>query len=392
METTAGAQAKANATQVYKLTQDNGYIIDSTAETDVNNLAMVGFYNTNNTAANLPTADYYKIITLNSSSTTITQIAIGNNTGSMYTRNKKAGVWGAWLGIQMYKLTQDNGQAQNTSAADANALTNSGLYTGSLSANAPEDDTSAINSLLVSANGNTVTQLSHRRYDNSLFFRSANAGVWTAWKKVATTDVAQMYKLTNDDGSMKIAITFFTDLNIIQTPGQWYISTAQTTNKPSGTTYGLLEVFLNGSTEILQRFTEMGSTSNGRQFFRQYTGTTWTSWVQLATDAINWKTPTLLNGWVNYGGSDEDASYEKTGNRVSLRGTIKSGTTAAGTVLFALPSGYRPAKNFYAMTICSGNNLVRIKVDLNGQVTLNSAPANNTWVQLDNISFVADGN
>ena len=113
----------ADVAQMWKLTQDNGYVIDSTAETDVNNLSMVGFYNTNNTAANLPTAEFYKIITLNSSSDTITQIAIGNNTAAMYTRNKRAGVWGAW--VEFVKLSS-NGQLNVSNQSNISALKSGG--------------------------------------------------------------------------------------------------------------------------------------------------------------------------------------------------------------------------------------------------------------------------
>jgi len=59
-----------------------------------------------------------------------------------------------------------------------------------------------------------------------------------------------------------------------------------------------------------------------------------------------WITPTLTNGWVNFGTPNETAGYYKDAfGRVHIRGTIKSGTVAAGATgtAFTLPVGYRPA-------------------------------------------------
>jgi hypothetical protein len=87
---------------------------------------------------------------------------------------------------------------------------------------------------------------------------------------------AQMYRLTNSDGSLKIANA--ANLNAYDIPGEWFVSLAQSSNKPPGTTYGKLLVSRNG-VEIYQWFTEIGTISNGRQFFRQYTGSAWTTWT-----------------------------------------------------------------------------------------------------------------
>lgn len=54
----------------------------------------------------------------------------------------------------------------------------------------------------------------------------------------------------------------------------------------------------------------------------------------------SWKTPTLLNGWVDYGSTWQGARYRRLGGVVYIQGLVKSGT--ASTV-FNLPAGYRPA-------------------------------------------------
>jgi hypothetical protein len=57
---------------------------------------------------------------------------------------------------------------------------------------------------------------------------------------------------------------------------------------------------------------------------------------------VAWIAPTLLNSWVNYGGSEQPAQYRKVGTRVDVRMAVKHGTTSP---IFNLPAGYRPTYN-----------------------------------------------
>ena len=97
--------------------------------------------------------------------------------------------------------------------------------------------------------------------------------------------------------------------------------------------------------------------------------------------------PTLLNGWVNFGGVETPAGYYKdTSGRVHLRGFIKSGTAAADTVLFTLPIGYRPsvAINF---AVVSNNAFGYIDILASGNVRFQVG--SNVSLSLDGISFRA---
>lgn len=102
-----------------------------------------------------------------------------------------------------------------------------------------------------------------------------------------------------------------------------------------------------------------------------------------------WIEPVLLNGWVNYGGSNENVGYYKDEfGIVHLKGTIKGGTSTAWTALFNLPTGYRPflqrrfsvdGNNAYAMiSITASTGAVNIVV------------GNSTQLSLDGISFKAE--
>jgi hypothetical protein len=104
-----------------------------------------------------------------------------------------------------------------------------------------------------------------------------------------------------------------------------------------------------------------------------------------------WIAPTLLNGWVNYGGDTEPAGYMKDEfGFVYLKGLVKGG--ALGTTMFILPKGYRPAyaKVWPVITAEGSNNLVgRLGVSPDGSVTLNYF-GGTTYVYLDVPPFRAE--
>ena len=105
----------------------------------------------------------------------------------------------------------------------------------------------------------------------------------------------------------------------------------------------------------------------------------------------SYQIPTLLNGWVNYDNTYTHAGYYKDKEgRVHLKGLIKNGTTTFGTILFTLPSGYRPTTSgrhmFPALTNPSESG--RIDVDVNGNVLF--IEGSNMWLSLSGISFRAD--
>lgn len=58
-----------------------------------------------------------------------------------------------------------------------------------------------------------------------------------------------------------------------------------------------------------------------------------------------WTDVTFQNGWTNFGGDYNNVQYRKDPlGFVHLRGIAKAGTLTDATVMFELPSGYRPPK------------------------------------------------
>ena len=100
-----------------------------------------------------------------------------------------------------------------------------------------------------------------------------------------------------------------------------------------------------------------------------------------------WFTPTLINGWVAFGGAEDGPTYYKDdfGN-VKLRGVVKSGTLSVS--MFKLPIGYRPTKNKY-FAVISNNVPGFVLIDPSGGV-IPFAGTSNVFVALDSISFKVD--
>ena len=70
-----------------------------------------------------------------------------------------------------------------------------------------------------------------------------------------------------------------------------------------------------------------------------------------------------------------------------MRGLIKSGTVADGTVIFTLPQGFRPKQKQIFIVFISGGGFGRVDVNDNGSVV--AKIVNATYTSLSGISFLA---
>lgn len=99
-----------------------------------------------------------------------------------------------------------------------------------------------------------------------------------------------------------------------------------------------------------------------------------------------WNVPTLLNSWVNYGGTEDTAGYYKDSYKhVYCKGLVKAGVL--GQVIFTLPVGYRPSAVKYFPVISNNTPQGYLQVTAGGNVFMQGG--SNTYVSLDSISFRA---
>lgn len=110
----------------------------------------------------------------------------------------------------------------------------------------------------------------------------------------------------------------------------------------------------------------------------------------LAAD-VGWLTPTLKNGWTNYGAGYGPIGYRKLANGM----VIMRGLAAGGTgVIFTLPAGFRPdaSQSLLFTSFANPNVACRIDVGPSGDVTVNSymTGGGNAWVSLAPVTFLAE--
>jgi hypothetical protein len=90
----------------------------------------------------------------------------------------------------------------------------------------------------------------------------------------------------------------------------------------------------------------------------------------------------FTNAWVNFGAPQFAAAYRLVGNRVYLRGCIKTGTI--GTTAFTLPAGYRPQATV-GFACASNSAFGQARVGTTGAVVIDAG--SNVQFFLDTIAF-----
>jgi len=117
--------------------------------------------------------------------------------------------------------------------------------------------------------------------------------------------------------------------------------------------------------------------------------------AQITADKVDlsaqpaWITPTLVNGWADYGSGFSPIRYMKDSmGFVRIRGMVKSGTINA--TMFTLPVGYRPVGTSMFVGM-SGGGAVRIDITATGAVaTVGGAAGTQSFTSLENIVFKAE--
>jgi len=126
-------------------------------------------------------------------------------------------------------------------------------------------------------------------------------------------------------------------------------------------------------------------------------GNGYSGYLSINTDYLpasysGWNTLTLSAGWSQYPPDSVTYSshqYTKTADGVvHLKGLIKGGSVATGTIITTLPPNCRPEYRgiFFGTSLY---NLYRIDIENNGNVIINGGSPSSTWLSLDNIRFLA---
>ncbi|WP_260288506.1 phage tail-collar fiber domain-containing protein [Peribacillus aracenensis] len=380
IETVSGSQSKANATQVAKLTQDNGYSIVIPDGTDIKTINMSGFYIGYN-MANMPSSKYYRILINANSQTSRFLIAI-DSANLAYFATMNAGVWSDWVQIETPDGAKAKADKAETNAKNASAPI---AHVGA-GGNAHATVTTTLNGFMISTDkakldgvatgaNNYVHPATH---PPSIIAQDANNRFVTDvdktnWNGKETTTGAQ----TKVDASFKrYKVANNTDIKTLPA-GRYYGSLLL--NGPldiSDSSWLSVDVF-EASEHSMKQFLAIRNLDNKRWISTIHTDGVLRNWEEIITDntqniGTGWKTPTLLNGYVK-GNADEPLRYKKIGNMLHLQ--ITAYGTANGTTnpIFNLPAEYRPEYDLFPPVSMIGNyNTARGFIGKNGNVSIST--------------------
>lgn len=205
-------------------------------------------------------------------------------------------------------------------------------------------------------------------YKNTKYFKTIHTdGDDRGWKQVATTDTAQMYKITPDSGNLKFRLDEAdSDLDSVDGNLATFYSNKSTKNHPDNT-HPFRGLYITDS----EPWGEVLAMSNdGNIWRRSKIEGGWRDWKKFSDDnGTGWiDVPTLLNGWETF---VRPPKYLKVGNTVHLRGIITGGLFREAA--FILPPDCRPT-GVHAIPISSistGSNtspVNRLEINYSGEV------------------------
>ncbi len=113
-----------------------------------------------------------------------------------------------------------------------------------------------------------------------------------------------------------------------------------------------------------------------------------TNAIYYPTSYNGWTNLSLQNSWVTYSSTFNTPQYTKSADGiVTVKGLIKSGATANGTIIANLPVGYRPDKKLILSSNANSHH-ARIDVAPNGNITIEGT-GDAAFMSLDEITFLA---
>lgn len=214
-------------------------------------------------------------------------------------------------------------------------------------------------------------------------YTDPNSG-WTGWRTIADNTVAQMMKITSDNGGVTVSIpdTNTDLLAALSSAGigmHTFYCPAGGLNNPvpakNSPVRGIAH-FTNGTATSASIGWVIAIDTSGNTYTNYLLSAgNWSGWIRslsTADQSATWYNLPLSNGAQAWS-SDVVPQYCKVGGVVYLRGAITN-VSSTGLVLGTLPAGYRPSKtwNFIQNTSQKGGfgNSARWAIGADGTITL----------------------
>jgi len=189
----------------------------------------------------------------------------------------------------------------------------------------------------------TKAEFDEHYSDNTRHINKAERTKWNA---------GQLYKLTDDNGGRTL-IPDDTDLLTLPS-GLYYGVSNKVVNSPEPKAVEWFHYDV--STNNARKTIVVTATANPRRWFGTiHTDGSFKGWQRFITDAdaeVTWQSPTLLNGWKQYGTHKVQFSKNALGE-VEIIGSITGGTIGFDVPAFTLPAGYRPIQMLHFIGVAS---------------------------------------
>ncbi|WP_459776412.1 hypothetical protein [Bacillus altitudinis] len=309
-----------------------------------------------------------------------------------------------WNESQLYKITADDGKYLISVPADKNiydSIKDKGTCTFIASPgveDSPAPSNAYLRGIQTVGQNNIGTGFAVDTSGNAYYFYYNSNHISITWTRLPTIaeqdkwNNGQLYKLTQDSGERKPLPKVLNGTDVLSLPpGRYYAAGQYLTNIPTVNDSGWFNIDVEAAVtrkdiHICRSF------DNSHWVGTVHTEGNFTGWKRVLTDAeakLNWKYPTIGNGWKTYQ-SEVNNDYRVRVAKDALGTVTVKGAIAGGTLgdvpAFSLPEGCEPVAPFYNLGVASstggfkGPQYSRQYIATDGRFCIQSTSSNTEFI------------
>lgn len=309
-----------------------------------------------------------------------------------------------WNESQLYKITADDGKYLISVPADKNiydAIKDKGTCTFIASPgveDSPAPSNAYLRGIQTVGQNNIGTGFAVDTSGNAYYFYYNSNHISITWTRLPTIaeqdkwNNGQLYKLTQDSGERKSLPKVLNGTDVLSLPpGRYYAAGQYLTNMPTVNDSGWFNIDVEAAV-TRKDIHVCRSFDNSHWVGTVHTEGNFTGWKRVLTDAdakLNWKYPTIGNGWKTYQ-SEVNNDYRVRVAKDALGTVTVKGAIAGGTLgdvpAFMLPEGCEPVAPFYNLGVASstggfkGPQYSRQYIATDGRFCIQSTSSNTEFV------------
>ncbi len=309
-----------------------------------------------------------------------------------------------WNESQLYKITADDGKyliSVPTDGSIFDAIKDKGTCTFIASPgveDSPAPSNAYLRGIQTVGQDKIGTGFAVDTSGNAYYFYYNSNHISITWTRLPTIaeqdkwNNAQLYKLTQDSGERKPLPKVLNGTDVLSLPpGRYYAAGQYLTNMPTTNDSGWFNIDVD--TAVTRKDIHVcRSFDNLHWFGTVHTEGNFTGWKRVITDAdakLNWKYPTIGNGWKTYQ-SEVNNDYRVRVAKDALGTVTVKGAIAGGTLgdvpAFTLPEGCEPVAPFYNLGVASstggfkGPQYSRQYIATDGRFCIQSTSSNTEFI------------